>query len=59
MAVTGACAEVIYLSGSEQPDYDRPVPSEEIVDSVEERLKPLADSERIDEPVSPRNAFGI
>ena len=60
MAVTGACAEVVYLNGSEhQPDYDRPVSNEELVDVVKARVRSLRVDERIDEPVTPDTPFGI
>jgi hypothetical protein len=59
MPVTGACAQVVYLPDHVEPDYERPVANEEIVAAVEDRLHELPEDERIDEPVSPCNAFGI
>ena len=60
MAVTGACADVVYLNGSEhEPDFERPVSNEELVDAVKDRLRALKADERSDEPVTPTTPFGI
>lgn len=65
MAVTGACADVFYLQSSDsegsvwEPDFHRPVSKGEVVESVKAHLRDLVDAERVDEPVRPKNAFGI
>jgi hypothetical protein len=60
MSVTGACAEVIYLNGSEhEPDFERAVSNEELVEAVKARLRRLQPGERVSEPVTPTTPFGI
>lgn len=60
MTVTGACAEVVYLNGSEvELDFARPVSNEELVQAVKDRLRGLPADERVDEPVTPTSPFGI
>lgn len=58
--MTGACADVVYLSGLEsEPDFDRPVSNEELVEAVKSKLREIASGQRVEEPVTPTTPFGI
>ena len=59
MSVTGACAEVVYLDGSIEPDYDRHITDQELVDALNERTRALDPSERDEVDLRGDDAFGL
>ena len=61
MGVTGANAEVVYLTDSEsiEPDYDHPVSNEQLVAALEERTRRLEPGERQEVDLVGHDEIGI
>jgi hypothetical protein len=61
MGLTGSSAEVISVTvpDRDEPDYDQPVDGHELVQALEDRTRRLAEDERVDDDIHPRNSFGI
>jgi len=51
--VTGACAEIVYISGGPlEPDYDAPVTYDAFAAVLDEQTEPVADGTYVD--IDPR-----
>jgi hypothetical protein len=59
MGVTGSSAETVYATEQPAPDYDRPIPTEELVAALAAQTRRLGEGERVEEDAYPNNAFGI
>ncbi len=60
MAVTGSCDETIFAKFTEiEPDYDRAIMPDELVDALDTRSRTLDRDQRVDVDVSADDIFKL
>ncbi len=60
MGVTGSCDETIFWSLTDtEPDYERPVTGEELLQALEARTRTLRDEERVEADLQGDDAFEL
>jgi hypothetical protein len=62
MGVTGSSTEVVYISAPSEelePDYERPVANDELVQALEARTRHVQDDELVDADLRGNDSFGL